>query len=484
MKTKTGTISGSRNQYLFLFYGMVLLFIFGATAALSRQFVYGESHAERPVLGFLLLMTAAFLVYAWVVRSFVKGIWQTGAAAIIGFGLLFRIVFFFSNPIQENDFYRYLWDGRVMAAGINPYMVAPDDINDYENKTAFIMKLRKLRDSDPYLKNTVLPRIGHSKVNTIYPPVAQAIFAAVGVFKGKTAMLRTVLLMFDLACMVLIVLLLRQLKLPAWAVVIYAWSPIIIKEFANAMHMDVIPISFMLAALLLAVKDRWVLATMFLAIATLSKFFPILLLPFFLKRFWTRHPKQALYAAGIFGTVVAAGFLPFLEKNLSVFSGLFIYARDWQVNAPVFSALNMLSTLIIGAQNSQILARVLSGVLISMVVLTCMLRQKDMPETIVQTSLIAMSALFLIGPTGYPWYFAWVLCLCAVMPAKTLILCSGLIPLYYLRFYYAYKGNAELFQNVIIWLEFAPVYALLIWDIFFRKKFFIKNEIPIPIKAI
>lgn len=484
MKTKAGTISGSRNQYLFLFYGMVLLFIFGATAALSREFVYGESHAERPVLGFLLLMAAAFLVYAWVVRSFVKGRLQTGAAAIIGFGLLFRIIFFFSNPIQENDFYRYLWDGQVMAAGINPYLVAPGDIDDYKNKTSLTIKLRKLRDSDPYLKNTVFPRIGHSEVSTIYPPVAQAIFAVVGVLKGKTTMLRTVLLMFDLACMVLIVLLLRQLKLPGWAVVIYAWSPIIIKEFANAMHMDVIPIAFMLAALLLAVKDRWVLATVFLAIATLSKFFPLLILPFFLKRFWTRHPKQALYAVGIFGTVVAAGFLPFIEKNLSVFSGLLTYAQDWQMNAPVFSALSMFSTLVIGDQNSQVLARALSGMLISIIVLTCMLRQKHTPEAIVQTSLIGMSALFLIGPTGYPWYFAWVLCLCAIMPAKTLILCSGLIPLYYLRFYYAYRDNLEFFNDVIIWLEFTPVYALLIWDVFFRKNFFIKDVMAPPLRMV
>jgi len=476
MKTKAETNSDSRNKYLFLLYGMSLLFIFGAIAVLSRQFVFGLRHAERPVIGFILLMSAAFLIYVWVLLFFMKGRCQIRTTVIIGFALLFRVLFFFSNPIQENDFYRYLWDGRVMAAGINPYLVAPDDIDDVKNQTALIIKLRNLRDSDPYLKETVFPRIGHSEVNTIYPPVAQAIFAVVGVLKGKTTMLRTVLLVFDLACMLLIVLLLRQLKLPEWAVVIYAWSPIIIKEFANAMHMDVIPIAFMLAALLLAIKERWISAIASLAVATLSKFFPILLLPFFLKRFWTRRPAQAFYAACIFGIVVAAGFIPFLENSLSAFSGLLTYARDWQVNAPVFSALSMLSTLMIGAHNSQLLARILSGILISMVALTCMLRQKDTPETIVQTSLITMSALFLIGATGYPWYFAWVLCLCAVLPSRALILCSGLVPLYYLRFYYAYRGNAEFFQDVIIWLEFAPVYALLIWDMFFRKNLLIKMQ--------
>jgi hypothetical protein len=473
MHTKTDLISGSKNQYLFLFSALTLLFLFGILALVSQQFVYGEGHAERPIIAFLLIISAAFLIYIWAVWSSIKGPWQASAFVIIGFAILFRIIFFFSNPIQENDFYRYLWDGRVVAAGINPYLTSPDGIDDNTDKNVLVEKLRKLRDSDPYLKETVFPRIGHSEVKTIYPPVAQAVFAGVGVLKGKTIILQSFLLMFDLACMVLLVLLLRQMGLPDQRVLIYAWSPVIIKEFANSMHMDVIPIAFMLAALLLALKDRWILATLFLAMATLAKFFPVLLLPFFLKRLWAQDRKQAWYAVVIFGLVVTAGFLPFLEENLYLFSGLITYAQIWEMNAPVFSALSFLTKLgasIVGiGGNHALYARILSGVLIGVVILVCTLRQKQTHEAIVRSCLITMAALFFLGPTSYPWYFAWVLCLCALVPVRALILCAGLIPIYYLRFYYSYRGDDAFFNNVIIWIEFAPIYLLLIWDMILRN---------------
>jgi len=40
-------------------------------------------------------------------------------------GLVLRLSFFGSQPIYENDYKRYLWDGAVTATGSNPYEYSP-----------------------------------------------------------------------------------------------------------------------------------------------------------------------------------------------------------------------------------------------------------------------------------------------------------------------------------------------------------------------
>ncbi len=46
---------------------------------------------------------------------------------MIGLGMVFRMLLFWSTPAFEDDWYRYLWDGAVTANGYNPYAVSPDE---------------------------------------------------------------------------------------------------------------------------------------------------------------------------------------------------------------------------------------------------------------------------------------------------------------------------------------------------------------------
>ncbi len=86
---------------------------------------------------------------------------------IIGAGLVFRGTAFFAPPTLSDDIYRYLWDGRVQMAGINPYNYPPNDAN-----------LAHLKTED-------WEGINHKHIRTIYPPLAQTIFA-VGAFVYPT----------------------------------------------------------------------------------------------------------------------------------------------------------------------------------------------------------------------------------------------------------------------------------------------------------
>jgi hypothetical protein len=78
--------------------------------------------------------------------------------------------------------------------------------------------------------------------------------------------------------------------------------------------------------------------------------------------------------------------------------------------------------------------------------------------------LWAVAAAFLLSPAQFPWYFLWVLPLLPFEPRAPLLLLTALLPLYYLRFYFKDLGRVNTFDYGIVWLEYAPVWALLVWE--------------------
>jgi hypothetical protein len=131
---------------------------------------------------------------------------------ILVVGALIRALMLFSTPILEDDFYRYLWDGAVVARGFNPYKYAPQSIlNGFDSSGPVPEVLRQLaRDS-----GEIIRRINHPYLSTIYPPVAQAAFTlAHWLSPWSLTVWRLVLLGFDLATLGLLIAVLLTLKLP------------------------------------------------------------------------------------------------------------------------------------------------------------------------------------------------------------------------------------------------------------------------------
>ena len=117
--------------------------------------VLGDLGRNIPM--FLGLYGLAFITYLWAVRHADC----FAVRSVVAFGLLFRLTLLPAEPSLSDDVYRYVWDGRVQAAGINPYRHAPDS-----------PELEHLRDERLH------PRINHPHIPTIYPPAAQFLFLA------------------------------------------------------------------------------------------------------------------------------------------------------------------------------------------------------------------------------------------------------------------------------------------------------------------
>ncbi len=452
--------------------GTLSLLVYGGITWLSQGFIYGQGHPQRPILLFVGLYAMAWIFAMLALRNLRElphqrlDVWL-----ILAFALLFRVTLLFSRPIQEDDFYRYLWDGKVVASGLNPYHVAPLAVlNSTRALRSLSESFVQSEDSEELRRLTSIPtrddnfalilsRVNHPEVATIYPPLAQAVFALTAlVAPGSLLALRLVLLGFDLTICGLVVAVLQHLGLNTLLVLVYAWSPLVIKETINSAHYDVAPTFFLVLAFLLCLKKRALLAHASLALAILGKIYPLLLIPIFLWRTVVSQGRgRAFLGLVVIAVVVALGYAPFLDAGPMLWQGTATFAERWQTNSGLFPLLGW----IVGARW---MVSTLAALLLGGTVLALLMRydlRKD--RALLWVSFLALGTLFLLSPVGNPWYFLWLMPFLCVFPLRSWLLLSGLLGLYYLWFYFVYRGAAETFRWVL-WLEYFPFYSLLVWD--------------------
>ena len=256
--------------------------------------LYRAGVAASGVSGIRLFMTVAFiqsaiyLVAAWIVTR-ARPSNSTLLIAIV-FAVLFRVSILFAPPYLSDDIYRYIWDGRVQAAGINPYRYIPA-----------APELAQLRD------DAIYPKINRRDyAHTIYPPVAQVVFLLTTRISESVVWMKVTMLIFEMVAIWAIASLLNLLGRPRQLLLLYAWHPLVVWEFAGSGHADAIAIGFIALAFLAWQKRSDLGAGFLLACATLVKLFPLVLLPAMLKRGrWKIVP--------VFAVTIVVGYLAYLS---------------------------------------------------------------------------------------------------------------------------------------------------------------------------
>lgn len=308
--------------------------LYGVIAWLSRDFVYGHGFRQRPIIAVLVLFAACFVLYAASTALALRcrpGVRLASTIVIASFA--FRAVLLFSEPIQEIDIYRYLWDGAVTSHGVNPIRYAPatvlraDDPGNYGAKPLpdDFQRLIRLRDESPSLAE-VLARVHYSDLPTIYPPVSQVVFALgdrltppAASLSTRVTILKAVLLAFDMVTIGLIWLLVNMAGRHVGWVIAYAWCPLVLKEFANSGHLDTIAVCLSTASVWCLAKAcqsagrlpwRWILpAAAILGLSVGAKLYPIVLLPLFAAWIARKHGGRCAMVFTLIALFASAGSL-------------------------------------------------------------------------------------------------------------------------------------------------------------------------------
>lgn len=361
---------------------------------------------------------------------------------VLAFAVAMRLPLIPATPFLSSDVYRYVWDGRVQAAGINPYRYLPAD-----------PALTSLRDA------AVWPHINRADyAPTIYPPMAQVVFAAIG--RVWPTVIGEKVVMFGFECLTAgcLLALLRAAGLPAERVLIYAWNPLPVWAFAGNGHIDAAVCALVAIALLLRVRrwDGW--TGVALGAATLTKFLPVVIAPvlwrqgsaLFKRRSddgrsgsghdggngdggavpWWRMPATALATVvGLYACYLSVGWKVFgfltgygTEEGLSNGSGIWLLAALERlfplprIAAPLYLAVLTIILLMLGIRYA-------------------FTHPPRGPAEICAAAGTLMAVVtFGISP-HYPWYFAWLAVPCVLAPGPAVLWLATAPVLIYLDTY-------------------------------------------------
>ncbi len=390
----------------------------------------GPSPGGPSVTHFLGLMAPAFVLYAVACGAARRLTSRVALPVIIGGALLFRVLV--TGPvIHDDDIYRYHWDGRVLAAGHNPYRYAPND-----------HRLARLRDD-------AWQHVSYKWVKSIYPPLTEALSAATHLIWPSSHRIRVLAAAFDLATLIPILLLLRRLALPPTLAIVYAWNPLPIKEFANSGHLDSIAIFLAMWSLYALSSRRPVRAGALWGLGFLAKTWPLMLLPLYLRR----HRMLGLVP---FVIVVAAGVLPFAGAGADLLAGSRAYARVWEFNSGLFALAKSAAEArgLDGMLAAKALGTVLWLVVAGLVVIS---RDAGDADTLRRAGLLIALALVL-SPVCNPWYVCWLLPILCVHRSPAWLAFTALVMLSYL-----YYEDPALDPPARI-VEYGVLAALVLWE--------------------
>ena len=277
------------------------------------------------LLALWALAHAAYLAAAWVVtRPAGRPAEDTSRAVtsprlkpiwiVLGVALLARLLLIPSQPTLSEDVYRYLWDGRLVAQGVNPYLHTPDD-----------PALAPFHDR-------LLTRINHRGVPTIYPPAAELIFGAVARIEPSPRAFKLAMLPFEAALWIALLFLLRRRGLADERLLLFAWNPLVVIESYGSGHLDLILAGFLTLALAMSEAKRAASAGIAFAVALLTKYTPLLLVPYLAR-------KRAAVLLVVAAVVSALLYLPFADAGASIWKGLATYAAHWEFNGSLYPIL-------------------------------------------------------------------------------------------------------------------------------------------------
>lgn len=304
---------------------------------------------------------------------------------IVAVAIVARLILVVSQPALSDDLYRYVWDGKVQAAGINPYRYAPD-----------APQLAFLRDD-------LWPPINQKWQRTPYPPAAELVFAATYQVVGPSLKAHQVLAaLADAAVIAALLVLLARLKLPSERVLVYAWSPLPILHFAHSAHNDALMVAPLLLALVLAAGSRPARAVSgaALAFAAAIKLLPLLLLPALLRR-W----RQA--GAVAFALTMLALVAPYAGGGSAVLGGLGAEAGQAVFNDSVHYVLVRAVGPVTGSPSTAV--TLMSAVILGATALGLAWRAGDDAEALARIAWVLLGLALLLNAVVEPWYLTWML---------------------------------------------------------------------------
>ncbi len=382
---------------------VVLLLLFLASLALYGVLIMAAPPNDVQIDPFVIVWMVCFLPYfaacgLILARKSAKGRWYWIELGIIfGAAIVFRAILLPLPPGLSPDSWRYLWDARVTLLGYSPYVYPP-------NTKAFAP-----------LVDSIFANMRFRNVPTLYPPGAQAVYLLSYLLAPSNLyFMKGLFILFDMATCVGLAFLLKKRGLDPRRVIIYAWCPLPIVEFAIQGHVDAITLPFMVLTVLCALSTRRgsrVLTGFLIGIATLTKLYPIFLLIVVVRR------RDWALVSTCLATIVI-GYIPYyILGNGQIFGFFSSFASEQGGNGGIIPIVIFKIYSFHNAQLATIITveHVVDVIVVAIASLIVFLLRARERISMEAATMVLIGVIFAISSRVFPWYTTTLLPWIAMM---------------------------------------------------------------------
>ena len=374
-----------------------------------------------------LALTSFYCLYAAVVFYNRNTFREIKNLNIISF-LLSLLFLFATEPILENDHYRYLWEGKVLSEGLWPYFHAPD--SSLLNHIVFSHK----------------DKIGYPSLTTVYPPIALFWFTLSSfVFESYENSLTLLMLMNG----VLVLFLIRRLHAVLnnyWGLVLL--YPFLIKEFIQSVHIDLL--AFIFVFLFLLRPRSFYHSCLLISLSIFTKFIGVLVLaPLLIREIRNKHLFKRFFLIFLMILMIVIYFyILYVNDGLSGFKAFYQY---WAWNPGLFSIL--WRWFGISNEISRLICQIAFALYFLYVTVTLVRLSHINQTVVVGYTYLIFSGLMYFTPVYNSWYAIWF-----AVPALMLNLNYGVVYAYlsFLGYISYYNKDLLIFTEFLSHLLFFP----------------------------
>lgn len=376
---------------------------------------------------------------------------------ILILGILFRLSFIASTPALSDDYNRFIWDGRILASGNNPYLILPN----------------QSLDNDIIIQNdldkNVYTGLNSKQYYTIYPPINQVFFAAATLLGNNNIsieimLLRLIIILFEIGVLFIILKLLKHYNQDLSKIAFYALNPLVIIELSGNLHFEGVMLFFILLSVWLWFIKKPILSPVALALGIGVKLIPLMLLPIV---FTKLSFKKAFIFCAIAGISVLLFFSPFINSELitNFASSLDLYFRKFEFNSSIFYLIKEVGEIMVGYDIIQKAGPIMSIVVLA-IILIIIFQSKLFKNNIFEKFVVILTVYLLFATTVHPWYITTIVGLSIMTNMRFPIFWSYLVFLSYSH----YNGGGYNENYLLIFIEYAGLIFIIGYETFILSK--------------
>lgn len=397
-----------------------------------------------------LLSTYAIIFGAYIYLAYKKD--QFSVKQFIYLGILFRLLFLLSTPMLSDDFYRFIWDGRLWFNGINPFAELPTYYLEHPAKA-------------PFGINTELFNLINSPTHyTVYPPIPQFVNWVAAWLASDSLWLSGVIIRIshiaaEIGTLLLFPQVLKAFKVDVKNIAWYALNPLIIIELVGNLHHEALMIFFLMLFLSNYLQQKWSGAAFAFAMAVAAKLIPLMFLPAILLRL---KFTQNIRFLSIFTISILIAFAPLLDQSFfrGIENSLLLYYQKFEFNAGIYYAFRQVGYWAKGYNMIALIGKLFAlGVTAAILIIS--VRAQNKKQLLTETLLWISTVFALFSLILHPWYIALVILFGSMTRYKFGVVWSCLIMATYAG--YSVAGFKEIMP--IVALEFTIVLAMIFWEI-------------------